>query len=162
MLGLIASAPALEIAMVYPSGAAFATASVPSTPPCPPRLSINTGCLISSDMRCPITRAIMSFGPPAGNGTISLIGLFGKSWAPTEAGNSSTDNPATSALRIFMQRPSQQQFAGVGNLDGPLGDKVAPHPMVMANDADGIEVGAVAQRMAVGNPDNIVMIRDRR
>jgi hypothetical protein len=51
MLGLIASAPALDIAMVYPSGGAFATASVPSTPPCPPRLSISTGCLISSDMR---------------------------------------------------------------------------------------------------------------
>jgi hypothetical protein len=34
--------------------------------------------------------------------------------------------------------------------------------MVMANDADCIEVRAIAQRMAVGNHDNIVMIFDRR
>jgi hypothetical protein len=51
--------------------------SVPSTPPAPPRLSITIGCFSSSDIRWPITRAMTSLGPPAGNGTISRIGLSG-------------------------------------------------------------------------------------
>src|SRR5713101_691922 len=50
---------------------------------------------------------MMSFGPPAGNGTISLIGLFGKSCAAANAGNSSTDNPVASAPRIFMRAPGR-------------------------------------------------------
>src|ERR1043166_2676001 len=45
---------------------------------------------------------MMSFGPPAGNGTISLIGLFGKSCAAAKPGNSSTDNPIASAPRVLM------------------------------------------------------------
>src|SRR6266403_3112653 len=46
---------------------------------------------------------MMSFGPPGGNGTISLIGLFGKSCAAANAGNNSVDNPIASAPRIFME-----------------------------------------------------------
>ena len=53
-------------------------------------------------MRWPTTRAMMSFGPPAGNGTISLIGLFGKSCAAANAGDSSSDSAVTSAPRILM------------------------------------------------------------
>ena len=33
--------------------------------------------------------------------------------------------------------------------------------MVMTNDADGIEVGAIAHRMAVGNDNDVVMVCDR-
>ena len=87
---LIASAPALVIAMVYPSGAAFATASVPVTPPAPPRLSMTTCCLRISDIRCPTTRAIRSFGPPGGNGTMSRIGFDGKSCADAAAETNTT------------------------------------------------------------------------
>jgi len=39
-------------------------------------------------MRWPITRAMMSFGPPGGNGTINRIGLVGKSSAAAVAGTS--------------------------------------------------------------------------
>jgi len=39
-------------------------------------------------MRWPITRAMMSFGSPGGNGTINRIGLVGKSSAAAVAGSS--------------------------------------------------------------------------
>jgi hypothetical protein len=58
--------------------------------------------------------------------------------------------------------PISEQFVGVGELDRPLRDQIAPNPVVMTNDADGIEVRAVAQGMAVGNHDNVVMVCDRR
>src|SRR5512143_3198804 len=110
MLGLIASAPALEMAMVYPSGGDFATASVPVTPPCPERFSITIGCLRISDMRWPTTRAMMSFGPPGGKGTINLIDLLGKSCAMADTGHSSAKpissglKDFTSVLPLFIQR----------------------------------------------------------
>src|SRR5512139_2854439 len=100
MLGLIASAPALEMAMVYPSGGDFATASVPVTPPCPERFSITIGCLRISDMRWSTTRAMMSFGPPGGKGTINLIDLLGKSCAVADTGHTSA-KPISSGLKDF-------------------------------------------------------------
>ena len=56
---------------------------------------------------------------------------------------------------------SKQQFVRTSERDGPLRDKIAPDPMVMTNDADGIEVGAIAYRMAVGNDNDVVMVCDR-
>ncbi len=53
---------------------------------------------------------MMSFGPPAGNGTISLIGLLGKSCAAANAGDSNTDNPVTSAARILMPAPAHISY----------------------------------------------------
>src|SRR5262245_29851141 len=47
-------------------------------------------------MRWPITRAMMTLGPPAGNGTISLIGLAGKSSAIASDGRSSSNPNSTS------------------------------------------------------------------
>jgi hypothetical protein len=38
----------------------------------------------------PIARAMMSFGPPGGNGTINRIGLVGKSSAAAVAGRQQT------------------------------------------------------------------------
>jgi hypothetical protein len=58
-------------------------------------------------------------------------------------------------------RKSKQQFVRACEPDGPLRDKIAPDPMVMTNDADGIEVGAIAHRMAVGNDNDVVMVGDR-
>src|SRR5262245_37672846 len=100
MLGLIASGPALAVAVGGPSGAAFATTAVRTTPPWPERLSITIGCLRISDIRCPTTRAIMSLGPPGGNGTISLIVLLGKSCATARAGHRKT-SAIISDLRHF-------------------------------------------------------------
>ena len=62
-----------------------------------------TGCFVSSDMRWPTMRAMMSLGPPAGNGTISLIGFAGKSCAAASAGNSESVNTVSSLRPIFMQ-----------------------------------------------------------
>src|SRR5579872_6218178 len=50
-----------------------------------------------------------SFGPPAGNGTISLIGLLGKSWAAAIAGPS--NNPVSSARRNFIRVSRRRFFA---------------------------------------------------
>src|SRR6185312_12930368 len=71
-----------------------------TTPPCPERLSMMMVCLRISDMRCPTTRAMMSFGPPGGKGTISRIVLFGKSCAPASAGQSKA-NPISNGLKRF-------------------------------------------------------------
>jgi hypothetical protein len=46
---------------------------------------------------------MMSFGPPGGNGTISLIGLIGKSCAGASAGSSASDNPASIVRNLFKQ-----------------------------------------------------------
>jgi hypothetical protein len=56
---------------------------------------------------------------------------------------------------------SKQQFVRSSEPDGALRDKIAPDPMVMTNDADGIEVGAIAHRMAVGNDNDVMMVCDR-
>jgi hypothetical protein len=60
-----------------------------------------------------------------------------------------------------VSRKSKQQFARTCECDGPLRDQIVPNPVVMANHADGIEVGTVAQGMAVGHHDHVVMVFDR-
>src|SRR5262245_47634078 len=67
------------------------------------------GCLRISDMRCPTTRAIMSFGPPGGNGTINRIVLLGKSCATARAGDSKV-NPINSDLRHFTETSPPEQL----------------------------------------------------
>src|SRR5436190_1270937 len=109
-----------------------------------------TGCLVSSDMRWPTMRAMMSLGPPAGNGTISLIGLVGKSCAVASAGSRKSVNPVSRLRRIFMRTPLLQQFAGLDDFDGALRDEVAPNPIMMTNDAGGVEMRAIAQGVGVG------------
>src|SRR4051812_40218414 len=63
-------------------------------------------CLRISPMRLETTRAMMSLGPPGGNGTISRIGLFGKSCAWATAGESRAtprQRPAARVLRVFTE-----------------------------------------------------------
>src|SRR4051812_26351719 len=48
---------------------------------------------------------MMSLGPPAGNGTISLMGFAGKSWAEARVGNHSSVSPASSLLSSLMGLP---------------------------------------------------------
>jgi hypothetical protein len=50
---------------------------VPSVPPLPGRFSTITLWLSRAASGCATNRAMVSIGPPAGNGTISLIGLSG-------------------------------------------------------------------------------------
>src|SRR5690606_19095632 len=65
------------IPTVYPSGADFATLSVPIFPPAPGLFSTITDCFNESLIICATIRPITSAGPPAGKGTTSLIGLDG-------------------------------------------------------------------------------------
>jgi hypothetical protein len=63
-----------------------------------------TGCLRISDMRWPTTRAMMSFGPPGGKGTISRIGLSGKFCAMAKAGDNK-ESPINNGRKMFTAVP---------------------------------------------------------
>ena len=73
-------------------------------------------------MRWPTTRAMMSFGPPGGNGTTSRMVLVGKSCARPKVGHSSA-NPISSGLKTFTAiLPNAKSSSGAcrhGRLDGP-------------------------------------------
>ena len=67
----------LCIKIVWPSGGALAIMSAPMDPPAPARLSTVTGCPMDSLIFWATKRATISVVPPAGNGTIILMGLEG-------------------------------------------------------------------------------------
>src|SRR5215467_460827 len=69
----MACVPTVPMSSVRPSGADFATASAPSEPPAPPRLSITITDLRASPSNCAKGLATISVGPPAGNGTIKRV-----------------------------------------------------------------------------------------
>jgi hypothetical protein len=60
-----------------------------------------------------------------------------------------------------LSHESKQQFVCTGERDGASSDKVAPNPVMVTNDADGVEVGAVIQRMAISNHDDVMMVCHR-
>ena len=76
-LGFTAIGPAAPTPMVYPSGAAWASALKPMTPLPPPLLSMMTGCPSRSVSFWPTIRAMTSLPPPGGKGTIRRIALLG-------------------------------------------------------------------------------------
>src|SRR6185295_5833485 len=57
----------------------------PTVPPPPALLSIAIGCPRILEALSAIARIEISVEPPAGHGTISVIGLVGYSWAPAAA-----------------------------------------------------------------------------
>src|SRR6266568_677470 len=84
--------PPCPAAIVYPSGAAFATKSRPSMPLAPGRFSTSTGWPSRSVIFGPIRRAMMSVVLPGGNGTMILIGFEGQDCA-----NAAEVNPRANA-----------------------------------------------------------------
>src|SRR5258708_25346764 len=89
----------------------------------PGRFSITTGCPQSWLMRCPITRARMSVGPPAGNGTMMRMGRLGNalaasaaSSAPAGAGSRPSSARTMKADRRFghmaFSRPGRVGISG--------------------------------------------------
>src|SRR5262245_646625 len=88
MKGMADSAAAPARQMVYPSGARFAAASAPVSPPAPPRVSTTTCWPSSADSPLASERPNRSAAPPAANGTISLSGRFGNGCAPAAGGSS--------------------------------------------------------------------------
>src|SRR6266513_2511233 len=79
-----------------PSGALFATKSVPMLPPEPVRFSTMTGCPKASERRGLRARAVKSVIPPGGKVTTSLIGLEGYC-AKAENETTSATTPALRA-----------------------------------------------------------------
>ena len=69
------------MATVYPSGVARATRLPAIVPPAPAVFSITTGWPSERAMRSPRMRAIVSVGPPAANGTTTVMGREGYAWA---------------------------------------------------------------------------------
>jgi hypothetical protein len=63
--------------IVWPSGGARATTSVPIVPDAPVRLSITTCWPRFSESLAPVRRARMSTLPPGAKGTIQRIGFVG-------------------------------------------------------------------------------------
>src|SRR6266571_329281 len=81
---------------VWPSGAAFAAASVPMMPPAPPWLSATTCLPRRSASWKAIMRPTTSLLPPGGNGMMSRTGLLGYGWAEAfaySAAAKSASNP---------------------------------------------------------------------
>src|SRR6185436_17930696 len=91
------------ITRVYPSGGDLAAASTPMLPPAPGRLSTTTVHLLASVSFCATTRDMMSVPPAGGNGTISLIGLFGYSCAP--AASAASEKTREERRRRVMRDP---------------------------------------------------------
>ena len=83
---LMASALEAAMPMVWPSGSALATEAVPVSPPAPARFSITTLLPRRAPILSASTRAKVSAGPPAGNGTTSLMARLGNSSAEDARG----------------------------------------------------------------------------
>src|SRR6516225_11684398 len=65
--------PMLPARSVYPSGGAAATRALPIVPPAPVTFSMTMDCPSTFDICSVTTRATTSLGPPAGNGTTTLM-----------------------------------------------------------------------------------------
>ena len=63
--------------IVYPSGGAFATRAAPMVPPAPPTFSTMICVLRDFPIATPRSRATVSVGPPAANGTTTVMGFRG-------------------------------------------------------------------------------------
>jgi hypothetical protein len=68
--------------------------------PAPPTFSIMIGCLITSDMRWPSSRASASVGPPAANGTTSVIARSGNAAIAGEIATRSREDTTETQLNI--------------------------------------------------------------
>ena len=119
---------------VYPSGAAFATASMPIVPPAPPGRFSMMNCWPSrSDMRCASIRATLSSAPPATVGTITRTGRAGYAPASCACAGSAPlaahARPAPSSLRR-VSRPGSREVAH----SAPAGSTAAAVTVVSASD----------------------------
>ena len=87
--------------IVYPSGAARATRPTPMVPAAPATLSTMTVCPRAACNPWLITRAIVSVGPPAENGTTMVMGFDGYDCARVNSGQAS---PRAPALKVNARR----------------------------------------------------------
>src|SRR5438552_5833257 len=106
--------------MVWPSGGALATISVPITPPAPDRLPAITDWPSAAASFAPTARDSRSVVPPTANGTMMRIGLVGYC---AEAGIAvaANETASASAHRRFPipDLPAGTAFAAVGFIASP-------------------------------------------
>src|SRR6516162_5274436 len=87
---------------VYPSGAELSADCIPTLPPAPTLFSTMNCCPRISDRYCPMTRATMSFGPPAEKHTIQRTGRIGYPCA--DAACNTAGRAATPAAKCRIAR----------------------------------------------------------
>ena len=88
--------PELANSSVLPSAGARATCSVASTPPAPPRFSTTMSVFSRGAMSEVMSRANVSTGPPAANGTTTLMVC---ALAPVEQ---AIAKPASAAKSLYI------------------------------------------------------------
>src|SRR5215203_4113544 len=86
----------------------------PTVPPPPALLSMAIGCPSTLEALSAIARIEISVEPPAGHGTISVIGLVGYSCAPAAAEIS----VPTAAMAIVKRRALDISALPCGLIDG--------------------------------------------
>ena len=97
----------LPMQSVWPSGGDLATASEPTTPPAPVRLSTTTGWPSSSDIFGATRRVMMSVEVPAPKGTTTRTGRFGKAAAPAVGWAAARRSRPRRGRAAEQQRPGQ-------------------------------------------------------
>src|SRR5690606_22809768 len=75
---------------------ALAAACAPTMPPAPALLSTTTGTFHASPIGCVVKRAVVSTGPPGGNGTMKLTGCSGHLAARARKGKEAAAQAAPS------------------------------------------------------------------
>src|SRR5687767_1071075 len=98
-VGLMARLLVWPSTKVYPSAGDLAAASRPRLPPEPGLLSMTTVQPVFVASFCATSRPMMSVPPPAGNGTINLMGLAGQACARTAVEEKAAARARPSAAR---------------------------------------------------------------
>src|SRR5690242_16420378 len=104
-------------------------------------------------MRWPTMRAMMSLGPPAGNGTISFIGLDGNSCAVASAGRRKSVSPVSSLPMILIEASPDGSRSTVEYLHRRF-----VHPRIAGRD----DAAAVLRGLAIPGGDDAAGAGDDR
>ena len=90
---------------VVPSGAARATRPVPRLPPAPATFSTTIGWPSAARIGSAMMRAMVSDGPPAGNGAMMVMGREGKVCAAASPMLASAPANTMAATSFFIVSP---------------------------------------------------------
>ena len=82
--------------------------------------------------------------------------------APASRGMQVRRRPVAGKRLLGSPVDLAQQLACARDSDRPIGDQVAPHPVVVTDDCPSIEMRPVAERVTVSHSNDIVPVRDRR
>src|SRR4051812_336954 len=137
--GLVTSVASVAASSVWPSAGAFATVSAATKPEAPGLLSITTGWPRDSGSFAASGRLMMSFDPPAGEGTTTRIGRVGKFCPrPVEGPAAQASRNSRTSARFMSVRPhaeqpgmreQQQRVQRETGADAPCADLVEAQPV---------------------------------